>query len=99
MLLDSSQPPSSLSQRTFGTFALSVYLVRLGTDPNPTNCRSVVERLHVPITPGLAETATFLPVANFAAMRYITNKPRSAQSKRPEWDIKTGIVRAPLLGR
>ncbi|KAI5838836.1 hypothetical protein DFP73DRAFT_248013 [Morchella snyderi] len=58
---------------------------------------SVVEKLHVPITPGLAEAATLLPAANFAAVRYITKKPRGAQSGRPQWDMKTGIISILLI--
>ncbi|KAH8152655.1 uncharacterized protein LAJ45_03496 [Morchella importuna] len=58
---------------------------------------SVVEKVNIPITPGLAEAATFLPAANFAAMRYIAKRPRGAQNRRPEWDIKTGIISILLI--
>lgn len=64
--------------------------------------RSVVDNLKIPITPGLPEVATFLPVVNFVAMKYLIKAPGGQPRGVPAWSLRAGIVsfhRLPFLSR
>lgn len=52
----------------------------------------MVDNLKIPITPGLPEVATFLPVVNFVALKYLTKTPGGQSWGTPAWSLKAGVV-------